>query len=76
MVYSMPITPGSPRAYARAELARATKALGPHHPEVFAARQKYQAATLAQQISTTIPLLSREQIEDIAALLRGEVTAP
>jgi hypothetical protein len=54
------------RQNVQCELARATRRFGPDHPEVFAARQKFQALKLAETVSTTIPLLSREQIEDIA----------
>lgn len=57
------------RIDARCAVARAARCYGNDSPEVLAARQKYQAVKLAETVTAAIPLLSREQIEDIAALL-------
>jgi hypothetical protein len=56
---------------ARRHLAQLTADFGRDHPQVCAAKQRLEAVKLADHISATIPLLTREQIDDIAALLRG-----
>ena len=63
------MTTGNPIAFARCELARATKYLGPDHPDVAKARQRYEAVKLTEYVSAVIPRLSQEQIDGIAALL-------
>ncbi|OBG55780.1 hypothetical protein A5703_07480 [Mycobacterium sp. E188] len=69
---TMSIAKGSPRAFARSEVAVKTRLLGADHPEVAEARQKYRAVKLMEHIQNVLPTLSREQIENITSLLQKE----